>query len=237
MEDIIQQLESRRNFIWVWVGLNTVGKTPLAIRRAIAWKKSRPGQKVVAFDPQGKLRKIKFINAAGKEEFLVDKAFDEWDKDWAEQLKEKKNPGGKDKKDYVWTDYLLILDDFQSLIKNFKTPQAFTDLIALRKHLNIDMILITHSPRFIVEGIADYVTHLSIFFNLAKRLSYEKKITYHDKCYAASIVVNEYVNKFGFGKYPKFPYVRVNNLNGKMDFVNMELDKINKLTCIKKRAA
>jgi hypothetical protein len=233
--------QARRNLIWVWIGINTVGKTPLAILAAIAWKRSRPGQKVAAFDPQGKLRLITFINAQGKEEKLVDKVFEEWDKDFADQLKETRDPNQREnlkKEDYIWTDYLLILDDYHSLCKNFKTPAAFADLVNMRKFLNIDMILITHSPRFIVEGVADYVTRLSIFFNLAKSTSYEKKITYHEKCYDASIIVNHYVVKFGNGDppffdYPNFPYIIVNNLNGKMQFVNMTAKNLAQLDCFK----
>lgn len=233
--------DARRNLIWVWVGTNRTGKTSCAIKRAIAWKKSRPGQKVAAYDPQGKFRVVTFINSKGQVEKLVDKVFNEWNKDWGNQLLELKDPNKKTltedqlkKEDFIWTDYLLILDDYHTLCEHFKTPAAFVRIIALRAFLNIDMILITHSPKFILEGVADYVTHLSIFFSGAKAEAYEKKITYHGKCFESTIVINEYVVKNGFGKYPIFPYIKINNLNGKVDYVNMEWKKIKELSCFKK---
>lgn len=225
----------RHNYLWLWIGANTTGKTPTAIKRAIAYKKSRPDQRIACFDPRKSIRKIKIRNSrTGKEEFLVDKIIEEWDENWAEDLLGTDKKGNKIKK--PWQDYLLILDDYHMLCKNYKTPQGLRNLLALRVELNIDVIGITHTPKNILEGISDYVTDYSIFYNLAKSASFEDKIANYEKCQAAAIVINEYVNKFGFGQYPVFPYIHLNNKNGKMSYVNMSMENLQKLNCFKSLA-
>lgn len=222
----------RHNYLWLWIGANTTGKTPTAIKRAIAYKKSRPDQKVVCFDPRKSIRKIKIINSkTGKEEFLVDRVIEEWEIDCFEDLLGTDKKGIQIKKPLK--DYLFLMDDYHMLCKNYKTPQGLRNMLALRVELNIDVIGITHTPKNILEGIADYVTDYSIFYNLSKSASFEDKIANYEKCQAAAIVINEYVSKFGFGKYPVFPYVHVNNKTGKISYINMPWENIKQLTCFK----
>lgn len=235
MDNRIIQAE-RHNYLWLWIGANTTGKTPTAIKRALAYKKSRPDQKIACFDPRKSIRKIKIKNSrTGQEESLVDHVIEEWHTDWAENLLGTDKNGNKIKK--PWKDYLLILDDYHMLCKHYKTPQGLRNLLALRVEYNIDVIGITHTPKNILEGIVDYVTDYSIFYNLAKSASFEDKIANYEKCQAGAIVVNEYVNKFGMGKYPVFPYVHVNNKTGKMSYVNMPSENLEKLKCFKKFVA
>lgn len=222
----------RHNYVWLWIGANTTGKTPTAIKRALAYKKSRPDQKIVCFDPRKSIRKIKIINSkTGKEEFLVDRVIEQWETDIFEDLLGVDKKGNKIKEPLK--DYLLILDDYHMLCKNYKTPQGLRDLLALRVEYNIDVIGITHTPKFILEGIVDFVTDYSIFYNLAKSASFEDKIANYEKCQAGAIVINEYYNKFGPFTYPVFPYVHVNNKNGKVSYVNMPWVNLKQLTCFK----
>lgn len=222
----------RHNYLWLWIGANTTGKTPTAIKRAIAYKKSRPDQKVVCFDPRKSIRKIKIVNSkTGKEEPLVDRIIEEWETDVFEDLLGTDKNGRKIKE--PWQNYLIILDDYHMLCKNYKTPQGLRNMLALRVEHNIDVIGITHTPKNILEGIADYVTDYSIFYNLAKSASFEDKIANYEKCQAGAIVINEYVSKFGFGTYPVFPYVHVNNKTGKVSYVNMSWENLKQLSCFK----
>lgn len=227
-----QNIETRYNYVWLWIGANTTGKTPTAIQLASVIKRARPLKKVVSFDPRKGIRKVKIINSkTGREEFLVDKVIEEWETDWAEQLLGQDKTGKQISK--PWQDYTLILDDYHMLCKNYKTPQGLRNLLAMRVELNIDIIGITHTPKFILEGISDYVTDYSIFYNLSKSASFEDKIANYEKCQAGAIVINEYVSKFGFGKYPKFPYVHVNNKSGKITYVNMPYENVKQLECFK----
>lgn len=222
----------RHNYLWLWIGANTTGKTPTAIKRAIAYKKSRPDQRIACFDPRKSIRKIRIKNSkTGKEEFLVDRVIEEWEIDWAEDLLGTDKKGVQIKK--PWKDYLLILDDYHMLCKNYKTPQGLRNLLALRVELNIDVIGITHTPKNILEGIADYVTDYSIFYNLSKSASFEDKIANFEKCQAGAIVINEYYNKFRPFNYPVFPYVHVNNKTGQVSYVNMPWENLKQLTCFK----
>lgn len=227
---VAPNIETRYNYIWLWIGANTTGKTPTAIRLATAIKQARPYKKVVCFDNRKSIRKIMITNPVTKvRELLVDKVIEEWETDWAEQLLGTDKLGQKVAE--PWRNYTLFLDDFQMLCKNYKMPQGFRNLIAMRVEYNIDIIGITHTPKYILEGIKDQVTDYSIFYNLAKSSSFEDKIANYEKCQAGAIVINEYVAKFGFGQYPKFPYVHINQKNGKVTYVNMPWENIRKLEC------
>lgn len=223
--------QARYNYIWLWIGANTTGKTPTAIRVASSIKRENPLKKVICFDPRGSIRKVKVINPkTGREELLVDKVIEEWEIDfWWQLLGTDKDgkPTGEPLKHYV-----LLLDDYHILCKNFKMPEGFKKLIAMRVEYNIDIIGITHTPLYILEGLTDNVTDYSIFFNLARQSSFEKKINNSDKCQGGAIVINEYVSKFGFGTYPKFHYVHINKF-GKVTYVNMPWENIKQLDCFK----
>lgn len=228
---IQKQKSTRYNYIWLWIGANTVGKTPTAIRLAMAIKKANPLKKVVCFDPRKSIRKIKIINSkTGKEEPLVDKVIEEWETEfWYELLGRDKDGKPKGK---PWENYILLLDDYHMLCKNYKMPQGFRDLIVMRVEYNVDIIGITHTPKYILEGLKDNVTDYSIFFNLAKSSSFEDKIANFEKCQGGAIVINEYVLKFGTGTYPKFPYVHVNKF-GKVSYINMPWENVKQLDCFK----
>lgn len=231
---VIQQnnIQPRFNYIWLWIGANTTGKTPTAIQLAMAIKKANPFKKIVCFDPRRSIRKIKIINPlTGREEFLVDKVIEEWEVDFWNELLGKDEDGNPVSE--PWKNYVLLLDDYHMLCKNYRMPQGFRDLIAMRVEYNVDIIGITHTPKYILEGLKDNITDFSIFFNLAKQASFEDKIANYEKVQAGAIVINEYVHKFGFGKYPKFPYVHVNQKLGKVTYVNMPWTNIKQLDCFK----
>lgn len=227
-----KNIQERSNYVWLWIGANTTGKTPTAIQLALAIKKANPLKKLVCFDPRKSIRKMKWYNPLTKrEELLVDKVIEEWETNWAEQLLGQ-DLDGKQVSD-PWRDYTLLLDDYHMLCKNYKTPQGLRNLMAMRVELNIDFIGITHTPKNILEGIAGYVTDYSIFYNLAKSSAFEDKIANYEKCQGGAVVINEYVSKFGFGKYPKFPYVHINNKTSKVTYVNMPWENVRQLECFK----
>lgn len=224
-------IQERYNYIWLWIGANTTGKTPTAIQLATAIKRENPLKKVICFDPRGSIAKVKTINPkTGREEFLVDRVIQEWEIDfWWELLGTDKDgkPIGQPLKHYV-----LLLDDYHVLCKNYRMPEGFKKMIAMRKEHNVDIIGITHTPKYILEGLADNVTDYSIFFNLARSASFQDKIANYEKCQGGAIVINEYVSKFGFGTYPVFPFVHINKF-GKVKYINMPDERLNQLKCFK----
>lgn len=234
-------METRYNYIWMWLGTNKVGKTPIATLMAVAYKRSRPDHEIYCHDNRHSIRKVKYINSKGREELLIKKEnlIHQWDTEWADKLLGVENIYDEDKKKFVRKqvkppkrNYLLLLDDYQLLCPNYKTPQGLRDLLAMVTEYNIEIIMITHSPKFILEGVAEQVTDYSIFYNNARSLSFDSKILNSDKCKEGSLIVNEYVTKFGYGTYPKFPYAHINK-TGQMDLVNMEESKLRQLSCLK----
>lgn len=229
---IVPNFNTRDNYVWLWIGTNTTGKTPTAIMLAIAIKRERPNSKIVCFDNRKSIRKMRILNPLTKKyELLADKIIEEWDTDWAEQLLGVDKDGKRVSE--PWRNYTLFLDDYQMLCKNYKMPQGFKSLIAMRVEYNIDIIGITHTPKYILEGIKDQVTDYSIFYNLSKQSSFEDKIANYEKVQAGAIVINEYALKFGWKTYPKFPYVHVNQKTGKVTYVNMPWENIKQLDCFK----
>lgn len=157
---LLQLLQARFNYIWLWIGANTTGKTPTAIELACAIKEAYPLKKVACFDPRRSIRKVKIRNPkTGREQFLVDRIIEEWEIDfWWELLGTDKD--GKPVSE-PWRDYTLLLDDYHMLCKNYKMPQGFRNLIAMRVEYNIDIIGITHTPKYILEGLSEHITDIS----------------------------------------------------------------------------
>lgn len=227
------QIPARDYYIWLWIGANTTGKTPSAVQLARAIKEARPWKKIVCHDNRRSIRKEVFYNSITKQyEKLVDKVVEEWETDfWWELLGTDKDgkpiPGAQ-----PWRNYTLLLDDYHMLCKNYKMPQGFRNLIAMRTEYNIDIIGITHTPKYILEGLKDHITDLSIFYNLANSSSFEDKLANSEKAQAAAIVINEYKVKFGhLIKFPHFPFVHVNQKTGKVRYINMPWENLKQLQC------
>lgn len=209
----------RLNFVWAVIGKNTIGKTPLAILMAKAWQKKRPNSKLIAFDPQDK-----FYEAHKRKDLRVDVIIPQNNPNWAEELSrfEERVAG---KKEYIYENSLVILDDFRMLCKNSNMPAYFLDLLALRPKTNMEFIIICHAPMHILEGLSYYVTDYSIFANEASNSSFEKKISCAVLCQKANLIVNKYVKLYGRGQYPFFPHIHVNKEQGELNFINMDYEK------------
>lgn len=208
------QIETRPNFFRLYVGKNSIGKTPTAIDDIIAYQKQNWHKKIIVHDSQDKFR-----DAHNEGRLRVDAFIPTNNKEWAgiKFLQEHKILGDGKKK-YKWKDSLLVLDDLKMLFKGYGMPNNFLDLFALRPYTNMDMIGICHEPRNILEGFAGYISHFHIFANEASESQFEDKISCHVACQKASNAINKYV-KVDKGYYdvlhhkPHFPHIIVNKEN------------------------
>jgi hypothetical protein len=189
----------RSNFIYGFVGQNDTGKSVVASQKALKWKQSKPSHyKIVAHDRQNRFPFAHTNINAG-------------DNDCFKRLE-------------GWTDYLLILDDFRAINKN-PIALAGLDIILIdRIKNNVDIMFICHNPAAVINTLTDYATHWFIFKMNSKEVSFKNKMNNYTYCLAASIEVNNYVQRFGKGTYPVFPYVYVDCGKERLKGINMTQD-------------
>ena len=142
---------ARNNFVWVFIGAGGTGKTVTAVQVAKDWKQSRRRikGKVLAFDPHDDFKKI------------ADVKIDAKDEDWAKIIMQKNKDGT-----FKFSNSLLILDDYRSILKGNNMDTNFYDLLALRRKIGIDIIYITHNPKLILKGLSYWNSCFSIFRTL-----------------------------------------------------------------------
>lgn len=196
-------LDKRDVFSYCLIGFNKTGKTELAKRIAREWKRTRPGQNVMAFDPQHKFKGI------------ANKFLSEHEGDWLEEALKLRNG-------------LLILDELRMLHPAHQADRRLVKLFSMRsgEDWNNDIIYIVHSPKMVLEVLDTYTTHYRIFYTQARSNQWKDKIANFENCISAHNLINRYVTRYGKGAYPHFPYVEVDNMGGEISCINMDPKKV-----------
>lgn len=205
---------TRENFIWAFIGANGTGKTVESMKLARAWRKANPRRKIICFDPQGVFTRELLDK---DKDILIKRGMKDFGKELTKEL-----PNGQG---YKYRDYLLIIDDYKMLCTDDRTNEGFLDLLALRRIVNCDIILSTHSPKLILERLSYYVTHYSIYFTSAAEGGFDKKANNYALCEKASRIINKYVLTYGKGQYPFFPYIMVHSKSDKLKLRNIDKAK------------
>lgn len=176
----------RDNFLYCFIGTNRTGKSAIARKHIIAWKKSNPGKLVIGFDPQRRFRD------------LIDIFISPEDPKWAVKLHKFRN-------------CLIVLDDMRVLNEDARPVEGLSNLMYYRCDWNIDIITVFHNPSLVLNCISAYATHYFIFLTNAKDGSFKDKIPNYTLCQLASEEVNRYVSIYGRGKWPEcdFPHIVV----------------------------
>ena len=222
--------DTRLNSVRLYVGKNTIGKTPTCISHTIALQRAKPKNRLIVSDAQDK-----FMEAHRRGElridFLIGHAFWEWAEEVGKFIELKSG-----EKIYDYQDAHTVLDDYRMLLRGSDMPPAFYKLFALRPKMNMDYSMICHEPRNILEGVAGFITHFDIFANEASQSQFEKKISCYVPCQKASLKINQYVDTFGRGYYdvknkqPLFPYIEVEKEKPyPLKCVNIDMNKFETL--------
>lgn len=211
---IVNDDDTRRNFVWGFIGANRTGKTTEAIAQTRAYKQKNPKNKIICFDPQDWFKKAGVIDI----EILVT------DKNWGHQLVKKDARG-----EFVYKDSLLILDDYRQLHPNNSLDDGFLAVLGSRTKMNLDIIYITWTPTLVLVRLAGFTNRYSIFFTFSQLGGFAKDIPNYIACQQASIIINKYVKHYGLldrGReiYPCFPHIVVDAAND----TNLELPYIDK---------
>ncbi len=166
------------------IGANHTGKSVLTRRFIQEWRAARP-----ELLPDG-TRKYKVIAFDQKQQFkgLVDEYIYP-DHKWAI---------------YVWAkarNALIILDDYKSLIPEYKATPGMFDLLAARWHYNLDFIISCHSPGHVIDMLIDYITEYYIFHTKTSEGKFKEKMPNADHLIKISKTINRYTAIYGLGKH------------------------------------
>lgn len=179
------------------IGVNGSGKTTTAKQIATAYKQSRSSKYcIISHDPQNEFSNV------------TDYYIESNDTQWAEKLVNIKN-------------CLLILDDYKLINEDPRAVKGFQKLLINRRANNVDIMYLCHNPALVLNLLAYFTTHYYIFFTKPQEGSFDKKIPDYSLCITACNIVNRYVQNFGHGTHPTFPYVCVNTDIKKLQAVNM----------------
>ena len=185
----------RLNLLWGFIGTNRTGKSVVARSFAELWRENNPDGIIVSFDPQKRFKG------------LSDWEIEADDDDWCVKLLELRNA-------------LIILDDYKIIHERNQPMKGLGKLMAHRADYNLDIIYICHNPSLILNLLTYYTSHYFLFYTEAMDGSFQKKIMNYKLCINGQRLINKYVNTFGRGKYPKFPYVIVDTERRELNAVN-----------------
>ena len=201
IEDVVSDkediyLKSNRNcFLIGIIGTNRTGKTSKVRKVIQEWKKSRPENKVIGFDPQLKLQDLLDEQIGIADDLTL--------------IHKLRN-------------CLLVLDDFRALHLSDKAEKWLVYLMQFRDQWNIDIVYVVHNPSLVLNVLSFFTTHYYIFYTQSIEGGWKKKIPTYTVCSAVSSYLVEYVSMMGIGLYPKFPYFIVDNKGNKAIAVNIK---------------
>jgi len=190
----------RLNFLWGFIGTNRTGKSVIARSCAEAYKKSKPDNAIVSFDPQKRFEEVSDWN------------IDPENKNWAVELHELRNA-------------LIILDDYRLINQNPTPVEGLAKLLYHRADWNLDIIYICHNPSLIINIFTYFTTHYFLFYTEAMDGSFQKKIMNYKLCISGQRLINKYVKTYDRGVYPNFPYVMVDTENLELNAFNFTKQK------------
>jgi hypothetical protein len=196
-------METPDNFVFQLIGANHTGKTVLEKRFIADWRSVRSdivndrndpryGQRkyrVIAFDPKLQLRGL-------ADQFIRPH------KHWAVELNNQKIKN-----------CLIVLDDYKTLLPDYKFSAGMFELFASRWHYNIDFLISCHSPGHVIENLITYITKYYIFHTKDIE-KYREKMPDTPQLENIAKTINRYTAIYGLGKHPldkdfkgqKFPY-------------------------------
>lgn len=206
--------ELRQVLLACFIGHTGTGKTSTCVELTKHWRRTHRGAKVIGFDPHEMFSREK----------LLDNFISPSDEYWAERLMQRDKTGR-----YKFQDSLLILDDYRSLLTGSHTPRTVLDLLMLRRKIRMDIFYVTHNPKLILEKFSYYTNMYGIFYTESTASDFSDKIPHYAACQKASNAINKYVREYGRGTYPDFPHVLVTTESDELNFVNVDMQKLNRL--------
>jgi len=202
--------EKRDNFVEFWIGHNRTGKSVNLREQAIAYKKKHPKKKIIAFDPQNRFKDI-------ADEFI-------FDENWEQYLVAKGNG-------LTISDTYFILDDYRALMEKDTTPKPFVRMLMQRNEYGLDFSLVCHNPKFILERVSYYTTHVNLFYSSGGDESFKSsgKIMNIETIMQCRKVINTYVTEYDKGEHKSvsksgkntFPFIRLDFEEEKLSLLNM----------------
>lgn len=191
----------RDNFFMGFCGDTKTGKTVTMFEIAEYWKKVKPKHYTVyGYDHHG------------NKGHIIDVKIDISDENWDEGLPKFRNG-------------LLILDEKRLLHSEDKLRKNWGKFLGDFQNRNVDVMYAVHNPKLILEKFTYFTSHYYVFKTNSREGGFKDKIPDYRLAYAASMLVNKYVQINGKGTYPNFPFVEVNRLKLEVNAYNMKNEK------------
>ncbi len=209
-------MEGRPVFFFLYIGYNRVGKSVTGQQVGNEWRMNNPNGIIAGYDPQNRFKHL--IDPKYKLSLN--------EKGWWAGNKERAKHGRRPIADL--RNALFVADDMRGLNQSNHTMSDFMRLMEFRAEYTIDIIVIVHKPKFIIEGLSGYFTHILIFYIKARNEEFEKKVDDVDECVKAAQALKDYVREFpsilqepeqfydksGNGKH-RFPHIIIDTSTGK----------------------
>jgi len=202
---------------FLYVGYNRTGKSVTAQQFANEWRMNNPGGIISGYDPQHRFK------------HLIDPKYKLGlnEKGWWSGTKERAQQGRRPIADL--RNALFIADDMRGLNQSNHTMSDFIRLMEFRAEYSIDIIVIVHKPKAIIEGLNGYFSHIFIFYMKARNEEFEKKVDDVAECMQAAQALKDYVKEFpsvithpeqfydnsGSGNH-RFPHIVIDTSTGRL---------------------
>ena len=208
---------ARPVILYLFIGHNRTGKSVTAQMYGNKWRVNNPNGIIAGYDPQHRFK------------HLIDPRYrlSMNEKGWWSGTKERAAQGRRPLCEL--RNALVICDDMRGLNQSNHTMSDFVRLMEFRAEYSIDIILIVHKPKFILEGISGYFSHIFIFYIKARVEEFETKVDDVLECQKSAELLKNYVKAFpsiledpgqfydksGHGKH-QFPHIVLDTNTGKL---------------------
>jgi len=196
------------------IGHNNTGKTVFATRLADGFNKRRDSVNLKSYPSNYyKLAVYDVQNRFSKHLRKGDLSIKTSDKDWCKKLLKMRKS-------------LVILDDYKVLLPNDKMDSDLLDLLQFRAEYGIDIILIVHNPKLILERLSYYVDTYCLFYTAGNSNSFKGRVSGAERLIELKKVIDKeyksYTREEYGNLYPNFPFIFYNGRNEEAKYINFK---------------
>lgn len=209
-----KQIKQRGGELIVIIGHNNTGKTVLSTQMAEDFNKRREGVNLRNYPPN--YYKLAVYDVQSRfTDYLKngDISINSSDKEWAKKLLGLRKS-------------LVILDDYKVLVPNDQMDKSFLDLLQYRAEYGIDIILITHNPKLVLERLSYYVDTYCLFYTAGNSNTFKGRLSGSERLIELKKMIDKEYKKYSreeYGKlYPNFPFIFYNGREEKAKLVNFK---------------
>ena len=196
------------------IGHNNTGKTVFATqiaedfnnrRKAINLRNYPPNYyKLAVYDVQNR-----FTDFFQKGDISIEHS----DKEWAKKLLGLRKS-------------LVILDDYKVLVPNDQMDKSLLDLLQYRAEYGIDIVIITHSPKLVLERLSYFIDTYCLFYTVGSNKVFKDRLGASEVLTELKKIIDKEYKRYNGNEYsklyPNFPFIFYDGRNEKAKLVNFK---------------